>query len=105
MDAFAWSNLLLFLALLLAIAWPLGAYIARIADADARPLGPVGDVIERALYRVCGIDRTQSMGWKSYAVAALVFNVLGVVAVYLLQRLQALLPLNPEHMPADRGRR
>ena len=56
--------------------------------------------VERWLYRLCGINPDEEMNWRQYAIAALWFSVVSFVALYLLQRLQGVLPLNPEHMLA-----
>jgi potassium-transporting ATPase potassium-binding subunit len=56
--------------------------------------------LERLIYRLSGVRPDQEMGWKTYAVAMLLFNVFGLLAVYLLQRLQGILPLNPQGPPA-----
>jgi len=92
--------LVAFLAVLLALAWPLGVVLARVGDGTAVPgMGWLGK-LERLLYRAAGIadkeGQPQGQGWQAYAVALLTFNALGVVAVYGLQRLQAFLPLNPQ---------
>jgi K+-transporting ATPase ATPase A chain len=98
-------NLLgLFLVVLLVLAYPLGIYITdclqgtgRGAAALARRiLGPV----ESILYRLCGIRADEEMGWLQYTLAILLFSVLGALAVYLLQRFQAVLPLNPQALGA-----
>ncbi|MEP6546468.1 MAG: potassium-transporting ATPase subunit KdpA [Gammaproteobacteria bacterium] len=97
-----WFSLLLFLAVLGALSYPLGIYMARIAD--AAPLGGLLGKLERAIYRVSGVDPAHDMPWTRYAVSVLSFNALGVVVVYLVQRLQLWLPLNPQGManvPAD----
>jgi K+-transporting ATPase ATPase A chain len=93
----AWGSLLLFIAVLLALAYPLAIYIARIAD-PRRMAGPFGR-LERLLYRAAGIDDTAEMPWTRYAVALLLFNTLGVFAAFALQRLQASLPWNPQGLP------
>jgi K+-transporting ATPase ATPase A chain len=96
MSGEAWLALLTFLAVLLALAVPLGIYMARVADPT--PIrGPVG-AVERVIYRASGVDAAQDMPWTRYAVAVLLFNALGVVAVYLLQRVQVWLPFNPQGM-------
>ena len=96
-------QLLAFLALLLLLAWPLGRWLADLVDAPAgglpRWLAPVA-AAERGLYRMAGVDAAAGMGWRHYSVALLVFNFIGVLVVYALQRLQAVLPLNPQAMPA-----
>ena len=92
-----WFTLLLFLGVLAALSFPLGMYMARIAD--AAPIGGLFGKLERALYRVSGVDAAQDMPWTRYAVSVLLFNALGAVVVYAVQRLQGWLPLNPQGMP------
>ena len=89
--------LLVFLAVALLCVKPLGLYMANVME--GRPIGPlrVGAPLERWIYRLCGIDPAAEMGWKRYAIALLVFNTMGALAVYALQRLQVWLPLNPQH--------
>ena len=70
--------------------------MARIAD--ARPLGGICGMVERLIYRASGIDAAQDMPWTRYAIALLLFNALGALVVYLVQRLQVWLPLNPQAM-------
>ncbi|NHZ41779.1 potassium-transporting ATPase subunit KdpA [Massilia aquatica] len=85
-----------FLAVLLALAWPLGRLLAKVGEGGAVPgLGWLAPV-ERLLYRLGGVLPETGMGWKSYAIALLVFNGLGALFVYGVQRLQAFLPLNPQ---------
>ena len=81
-----------FLLLLAAAAVPLGAYMARVFSGPEKP-------IERALYRSIGVDHSVDMSWVAYARAILLFNLLGLLTVYALQRVQAFLPLNPAHFP------
>ena len=92
------TQLVLYVAALLLCAWPLGMYMARVYAGDlprcVRWLRPA----ERAIYRMCSVRDTAKMDWKGYALAVLLFNALGFVAVYVLQRVQAMLPLNPMHM-------
>jgi K+-transporting ATPase ATPase A chain len=86
----------LFLVLLLALAAPLGAYLARVYTGEARWAQRIGGPLERLLYRVSGVDPWEDMSWKRYTGAVLLFNLLGVLVVYALLRLQGVLPLNPE---------
>jgi K+-transporting ATPase ATPase A chain len=90
----------LYLLVLLALVKPLGWYMARVYEGKPcgldRALGP----LERLVYRVCRIDPAEEMSWMTYAKAMLVFNLLGLLAVYGLQRAQHLLPLNPEGLAA-----
>jgi len=95
MNAHAWLVLTAYGVLLLALAYPLGTYVACVMEGRLRFAGRV----EGVLYRLCGIKPDTDMGWLQYAMAILLFNGLGVVAVYALQRLQLWLPLNPQSMP------
>ncbi|MBC7938770.1 MAG: potassium-transporting ATPase subunit KdpA, partial [Chitinophagaceae bacterium] len=100
MGAQAWTLLAAFLGLLVLLAWPLGKWLTLVAEGRLpRWLAPV-QAAERGLYRLAGVDPAESMGWKAYALALIAFNFLGVLFVYALQRLQAVLPLNPQAMPA-----
>jgi K+-transporting ATPase ATPase A chain len=88
--------LVVFLAVLLVLAYPMGLYLAKIGDGTSIPgLGWMVK-IENFLYRLSGITAQSAMGWKTYAIALLVFNALGAIAVYAVQRVQAWLPLNPQ---------
>lgn len=88
--------LALYLAILLAAAPFLGRYIRRAMEDGSYGLTAWGRPLERVLYRLGGVRPGAEMGWKQYAVAVIAFNLLGVVAVYALQRVQGLLPLNPQ---------
>ncbi|CAB3625326.1 MAG: potassium-transporting ATPase subunit KdpA [Achromobacter sp.] len=92
--------LVLYLAVLLAIAPFLGRYIRIVMEDRQSRLTAWGRPLERGIYRLAGIDPQAEMGWKRYALAVLALNILGVIAVYALQRLQGLLPLNPAGMGA-----
>ncbi len=83
--------LVVFLAILLACTKPLGLYIARVMDEQRR-----GNALETGLYRLCSIRAEAEMNWKQYALAVLVFNALGALFLYGIQRWQAFLPLNPQ---------
>jgi K+-transporting ATPase ATPase A chain len=93
-------QLLLYLVVLIALAKPLGWFMARVYQGKPCGLDRVLGPVERLIYRLAGIKAEQEQGWKSYTVAVLVFNGLGLLVVYGLQRLQALLPLNPMGMSA-----
>ena len=100
MTANAWLQMGLYLIVLLALVKPLGAYMALVfADAPNR-VTCFGGGIERFVYRVCGIRGDEEMHWRRYALAMLVFNLVGLLAVYALQRMQQWLPLNPQHFGA-----
>jgi K+-transporting ATPase ATPase A chain len=89
-----------YLAVLLLLAKPLGTYMARIYSAEPAFLNTLGAPVERVMYRLSGIDEKHEMRWTQYALAALAFNLVGLFAVYALQRFQAGLPFNPQALPA-----
>jgi K+-transporting ATPase ATPase A chain len=89
-----------YVVVLLALAKPLGAYMARVWEGRRVALERVLGWLERLIYRAGGIRAGEETGWKTYAAAMLAFNLLGLLAVYLIQRLQAGLPLNPQAMSA-----
>ncbi len=90
----------LYLAVLLLLVKPLGSYMALVfADAPNR-VTRAGAPVERAIYRVCGIAADEDMSWQRYALVMLAFNVAGLLFVYVLQRVQQWLPLNPQDFPA-----
>jgi K+-transporting ATPase ATPase A chain len=93
-------RLIAYLAVLLALAKPLGTCMAPIYEAQPAVLNGAGAPVERFHYRVCGVHPTQEMHWTRYALAMLVFNLLGGLVVYGLKRLQACLPLNPQAFAA-----
>ena len=100
MTSQAWIQLVAFLLVLVALAWPMGIWLAAVAEGRLpRWLAPLRR-LEAGLYRLAGVDAEASMGWKHYALALVAFNVVGVVVVYALQRLQGVLPLNPQAMAA-----
>ena len=88
--------LAVYLAILLAIAKPLGEWIGIVVEGAYAPLARFGGPLEKLVYRACGVRRDEEMGWLQYAVAVLLFNAIGAIAVYALQRLQQWLPLNPQ---------
>lgn len=94
-------KILLFTGILLALARPLGAYMARVYEGQSLfGLDRLVGGAERMIYRLCGIQPSDEMNWKNYALAVLLFNFVGVVAVYGFQRPQGVLPLNPQHLAA-----
>jgi K+-transporting ATPase ATPase A chain len=92
--------LVAFLVVLFALAWPLGRWLAAVAEGRLPTwMAPIARV-ENGLYRLAGVDPDADAGWKAYAIAVLVFNTLGVIVVYALQRLQGGLQLNPQALAA-----
>ncbi|WP_413624878.1 potassium-transporting ATPase subunit KdpA [Luteibacter sp. Lutesp34] len=90
----------LYLVVLLALVKPMGHYMALVFADEPNRVTRFGAGAERLLYRLAGVRSDEDMGWKRYALAMLVFNVAGVAFVYLLQRTQQWLPLNPQHFAA-----
>src|SRR6185503_11182409 len=90
----------LYLVVLGLLAKPLGTYMARVYEGKPCGLDGLLGWLERLIYRAAGIDPKQEMTWKTYAIAMLAFNALGLLAVYGLQRMQHMLPLNPENLGA-----
>ena len=95
MSDHAWLLLGLYLAILLLLVRPFGGYLADVMEGHG--LAPrLGGRIEALIYRVCGIRANEEMAWPAYAFAILLFNALGALSVYALQRLQLWLPANPQ---------
>ncbi|HUO80275.1 MAG TPA: potassium-transporting ATPase subunit KdpA [Steroidobacteraceae bacterium] len=92
--------LLVFLGIVVLCVKPLGGYIADVMDGPPNFVRRIGGRFEADLYRLCGVDSREEMSWKQYAIALVLFNVLGAVVVYALQRLQLYLPLNPQKFGA-----
>jgi K+-transporting ATPase ATPase A chain len=90
----AWILLGVYFLVLLLLVKPIGLYIAHVMEGRSK----IASGIENAIYRFCGIKKDEEMGWLKYVLALLFFNLLGVLAVYALQRLQIWLPLNPQQL-------
>lgn len=95
-----WIQILLFCGIVVALARPLGGYMTRVFSGERTLLSPVFVPIERALYRIAGTREDEEQGWTTYAAALLLFNLVGFLALYLLLRLQDVLPFNPAGMAA-----
>ncbi len=95
-----WLQIALFIAAVLLLAKPMGTYMAAVFERRRTFLDPVLGPCERLLYRVTGVDPAEEMRWTQYAVAMLVFSAATFVLTYIVERLQHLLPLNPQHLPA-----
>ena len=100
MTANAIFQLALYVVVLLALAKPLGAYMARVYQGRPCGLDRLFGWLERLIYKLSGIRPTEEMGWKTYAATMLLFNLAGLLAVYGLQRVQGVLPLNPQQFGA-----
>jgi K+-transporting ATPase ATPase A chain len=91
---------LVFLAVVLLLVKPLGWYMAEVLQGSPLWLVRAGAPLERALYSLARVDPAREMSWQRYAVALLLFNTVGALFAYLLQRVQYWLPLNPQHFAA-----
>ena len=96
MNLYSWFQLTLYLVVLLALARPLGSFMAKVYQGQHTFLDRVLGPVERFIYRIAGINPEDDMNWKTYAMSVLLFNLFGLLAVYALQRLQAVMPLNPQ---------
>jgi len=92
------AQIILYLAVLMGLAWPLGVYMAKVFEGRPCGLDRVLGPFERLLYRVCGIDPRKEMDWKAYSAAFMIFSGASILLLYLQQRLQGVLPLNPDAM-------
>jgi K+-transporting ATPase ATPase A chain len=90
----------LYLIILVTLVKPLGAYIALVYQNERTFLAPLLQPVERLIYRASGVRAEDEMDWKTYAVAMLLFNAMGMLVLYALQRLQGVLPLNPQRFGA-----
>ncbi|HWZ82909.1 MAG TPA: potassium-transporting ATPase subunit KdpA [Terriglobales bacterium] len=95
-----WLQILLFLALIFAVTKPLGLFMARVFNREKTFMDPVLRPLERLLYRVSRVDETHEMRWTEYAVSMLLFSVVSMLVLYLIQRVQGFLPLNPQKFGA-----
>src|SRR5579864_5473633 len=95
-----WLQIFVFLALTFAVAKPLGVLMTRVFNRERTFLDPVLRPVERLLYRVTGVDESREMRWSEYATAMLVFSAVSMLVLYVIQRVQNVLPLNPQHLGA-----
>jgi K+-transporting ATPase ATPase A chain len=100
MTANGWFQILLFLALILAVTKPLGVFMARVFNRERTFLDPVLRPLERLLYRVTGVDENHDMAWTEYAFCMLLFSAVSMLLLYGILRLQQLLPWNPQKFSA-----
>jgi K+-transporting ATPase ATPase A chain len=93
-------QVLLYFGVLLLLAGPLGVYMAHVYEGESCGLDCIAGPVERIFYRLCGIRQDKEMDWKEYAMAVLLFNAIGIFLLYFLQRIQGVLPLNPQKFSA-----
>src|SRR6202012_5368349 len=93
-----WFQICFFFALILVCAKPLGLYMARVFERERTFADRIFRPIERLIYRLTGIDETHEMRWTEDSVVMLLFSLVSLLATYAIERLQHLLPLNPQHL-------
>ena len=91
-----------YLGFLVLLAKPLGTFMAAVYEGRRTFLSPVLRPVERVIYRLAGVDESSEVGWKRYALGLMLVNLVGFAVVFLLQRLQGVLPLNPQHFGGER---
>ncbi|HEY4200742.1 MAG TPA: potassium-transporting ATPase subunit KdpA [Devosiaceae bacterium] len=98
MTLLGWIQILVYCGIIILLVKPLGAYMTRVYNGDRTWLSPVLGPVERGLYAASGTGEKEEQSWVSYAVAMLLFNFAGFIVLYFVQRLQGMLPLNPQGM-------
>src|SRR5215475_10619404 len=100
MMANGWLQIIIYIALVAAFVVPFGGFMYRVFAGERTWLTPVLRPVETAFYRISGVDPAREQSWIRYSIGLLLFNLVGFLAVYALQRLQAVLPFNPAAMSA-----
>ena len=100
MNFMDWLQIILYIVVLLLLVKPLGSYMAKVFQGERNLLSPIVGPVERLIYRILGIKSDEEMSWKTYAMALLLFTVIGVILLYAIERLQGILPLNPQNLGA-----
>ena len=95
-----WLQILFFLVLVFLVTKPMGVFMARVFNRERTFMDPVLRPVERLLYRVTGVDENYEMRWTEYAIAMLLFSLVSMIVLYLMMRLQAYLPFNPQKFAA-----
>ncbi|WP_448207581.1 potassium-transporting ATPase subunit KdpA [Azospirillum sp. sgz302134] len=104
MTVVGWIQILVFAALVVAVTRPLGGFMTRVFNGERTLITPALRPVERGLYRLAGVDEAVEQHWVTYAVAMLLFNLAGMLLLYAMQRVQGMLPFNPQGtgaVPAD----
>jgi len=100
MTANGWLQIIVYLAIIFAITKPLGVFMARVFSRERTFLDPIARPVERLLYRLTGVDEDHEMRWTEYALTMLLFSGVTMLLLYLIQRVQQFLPLNPQKFGA-----
>jgi potassium-transporting ATPase potassium-binding subunit len=100
MTANGWLQIFLFLALVFLVTKPIGIFMTKVFNREKTFMDPVLRPVERLLYRVTGVDESHEMRWTEYAISMLLFSLVSMIVLYLMERLQGYLPLNPQKLGA-----
>src|SRR5580693_9231745 len=95
-----WIQIALYAVIIIALTKPVGGYMTRVFNGERTLLSPVLRPLEHLIYGISGVDENEDQHWLVYAIAMLAFSMTGFLSLYALQRLQAVLPLNPQGFPA-----
>ena len=95
-----WLQFAVYSVILLALTPPVGVYLAHVLEGERTWLDPVVRPFERLIYKLCGVQADKEMNWREYTYAMLGFSAVTMVLTYALERLQAFLPWNPQHLAA-----
>jgi K+-transporting ATPase ATPase A chain len=96
-NAIGWLQIVLFLAIVIALTKPLGVYLHRVFEGERQPLPRTLGPIERGLNWLTGVSAKDEQGWKAYTLSVMAFSLFSLLVTYAIERLQGLLPLNPQH--------
>src|SRR5215510_9979548 len=94
-----WLQILIFIAVIIAIAKPVGVFMTHVFNGERTFLHPVLRPVERVIYRLTGVNEKREMRWTEYAGAMLLYSVVSLLLLYLIQRIQYYLPFNPQRLP------
>ena len=100
MTANGWFQIAVFLLLVVAVTKPMGVFMVRVFNRERTILDPIMRPVERLIYKLCFVDENHEMRWTEYAFAMLLFSVVSMLLLYLMQRVQGALPLNPQKFAA-----
>jgi K+-transporting ATPase ATPase A chain len=100
MTAIGWLQIIVFFVAIVAVTKPLGVYMFRVFEGERQPLPRLFGGLERLCYKLSGVDPRREQTWREYTFALLAFSAFGLIVTYLIQRLQHLLPFNPQHLGA-----
>src|SRR4029077_4063161 len=99
MTANGWFQIALFLLVIFLVTKPIGVFMARVFNREKTILDPILRPIEKLVYRLTGVNERHEMRWTEYAVAMLLFSGVSIALLYLIERTQKWLPLNPQKLP------